>query len=134
MGTRSDHYSKVAGGFDRTADIPGKGGIRFITAANAVAGVVLLEPGDTNVIAEIPLAAANDYAIHLPPVGECVGQTYSILGRRATGSYVDGEVDVDDRGDAGLSATDGLSANSDRLVIRNFMGIHWDVLVDITTS
>lgn len=126
-------YDKVSGGFDRTADIPGKSKTRYITSADATAGVVELETGDTSVIAEIPLAAADSYVIKLPPISDTVGQRYSLYGRRATGSYVDGEVTVDDHGDGGLSATDGMTATGDHLCLEPFMGLLWKTVYDVTT-
>lgn len=101
-----------------------------------VTGAITLNPGDENVVAVVPLAAANTYNILLPPVGSCPGAKFWIKAERAAGVYVDGEVVVkgQDKSITGSVFTaDGLTATNDHLYIINVAGQLWHALVDVTT-
>jgi len=100
-----------------------------------VAAVTYLRPCDNVVRVKIPLAAADSYSVYLPQVASCPGAEFTIVGYRATGSYVDGEVAVKDLGDGagGAVTTDGLSADGDRLHLKNCGGKFYATLADVTT-
>ena len=101
-----------------------------------VTAAITLNPGDENVVAVVPLAAANTYDILLPPVGSCPGAKFWIKAERAAGVYVDGEVVVkgQDKSITGSVFTaDGLTATNDHLYIINVAGQLWHALVDVTT-
>ena len=101
-----------------------------------VTAAITLNPGDENVVAVVPLAAANTYNILLPPVGSCPGAKFWIKAERAAGVYVDGEVVVkgQDKSITGSVFTaDGLTATNDHLYIINVAGQLWHALVDVTT-
>ena len=100
-----------------------------------VAAAVSLRPCDNVVRATIPLADANSYAITLPLLGECPGAEFTIIGVRASGNYVDGQVTVVDHADGagGQLTTDGMSATADRLHIKNCGGKFYATLADVTT-
>lgn len=101
-----------------------------------VTAAITLNPGDENVVAVVPLAAANTYNILLPPVGSCPGAKFWIKAERAAGTYVDGEVVVkgQDKSITGSVFTaDGLTATNDHLYIINVAGQLWHALVDVTT-
>ena len=101
-----------------------------------VTAAITLNPGDENVVAVVPLAAADTYNILLPPVGSCPGAKFWIKAERASGVYVDGEVVVkgQDKSITGSVFTaDGLTATNDHLYIINVAGQLWHALVDVTT-
>jgi hypothetical protein len=102
-----------------------------------VSAATTLTPTQRNVLATIPLAAANDYSVTLPPVGECEdGARFLIRGVRASGSYVDGGVDVLAAGDEDRTTTivaDKMTASTDLVLVECVMGRYWRQLQDITT-
>lgn len=107
---------------------------KLVSSDDAVSGVVQLNPQDVFVLATIPLTGS--YKIKLPPVAEAVENAeYNILFKRATGTYVDGEVTVIAYGDAMISfaETDGATANNDRLAIKNIRRRYWRLVEDVTT-
>lgn len=83
----------------------------------------------------VPLAAADTYAITLPPVASCPGSRLVAIAARATGVYVDGEVTIQDQDDAATAdyASDALTAAADVLVIENFGGVMWVEHHNVTT-
>jgi hypothetical protein len=101
-----------------------------------VTGAVTLDADDEHVIAEIPLAAASDYDITLPPLSARPGQVIYVSCRRASGSYVDGGVQLVDQTDgikaAGLS-NDKLTAATDFWHVENVLGLFWRQIAETTT-
>lgn len=91
---------------------------------------------DEHVKVVIPLAAADDYDVTLPPLSARPGQEIYISCERASGSYVDGGVQLKDRTDgiksAGLS-NDKLTAATDFWHVRNVMGLFWLQIAETTT-
>lgn len=103
---------------------------RTVTAATQLTGA------DEHVKVTIPLAAANDYDVTLPPLSERPGQEIYISCVRASGSYVDGGVQLKDKSDGIKSAAltnDKLTAASDFWHVRNVMGLFWLQIAETTT-
>jgi hypothetical protein len=94
-----------------------------------------LLPHQTVVKAVIPLADANSYAITLPKVADGENREFVIFGIRASGSYVDGVVTVQDADDgiADNYASSDLTANGDHVVVKNFAGRFYREIVERTT-
>lgn len=103
---------------------------REITAAATLTG------NDHHVIAVIPLASASDFDITLPPLAENPGQEIVVTVRRATGSYVDGGVQLVANSDgykaAGLT-NDKLTTVGDFWHVRNVAGLWWQEIAELTT-
>lgn len=103
---------------------------RVITAAETLTGE------DEHVIAEVPLAAADDFDITLPPLSARPWQKIVVTARRASGSYVDGGVQLVDQSDgyksAGLTA-DKLTAAGDFWYVENVGGLYWREIEELTT-
>ena len=109
-------------------------GVEWYTVTEATT----LEPWQRHVLALIPLAAADTYAITLPSVSDaqCVDKLFTIRGEHTSGVYVNGEVTVQDQDDTLLATdltTDGLTATKDHISILNCGGISWKTIQDQTT-
>lgn len=103
---------------------------RKVSAATTLTG------NDEHVRVVIPLASANDYDVTLPPLTERPGQVIYISCERASGSYVDGGVQLVDQSDgiksAGLS-NDKLTAATDFWHVENVLGLFWRQIAETTT-
>lgn len=113
----------------RHLEIAENGTTTVVTAATT------LNPSQCDVEVQIPLASADSYAITLPPVGQCNGMRFTFIARRITGTYVDGEVTIQDQDDNLITnlASDGLTASGDYLAIDNLGGRIWVTAYDVTT-
>lgn len=112
----------------------GVGGDRLNVQEITEAGSI--NPGVAVVHVTIPLAAANSYAVALPPAAECFGQKILVRGIRASGTYVDGEVTVTPPTD-GVAAsgitTDPMTATNDYVWIENVQGLFWRQIAELST-
>lgn len=100
-----------------------------------VTAATTLNPGQTHVVAIIPLATADDYTITLPPVSECGDDIFLIEGIRADGVYVDGNVTVDSQNE-GLVAdgitTDTMTTSGDYVLVQAVKGRFWRQIAELT--
>lgn len=96
-------------------------------ALSNVASAYTLSVMDTVVQVEIPLAAADDYDIILPPVGAAPGTKLYMEFHRADGIYVDGAVTVKGAGDEAGTSYASLPVSDDGafLVLENLAGRRW---------
>lgn len=120
--TQDSQMDKLARGENQT--------VPRITEATTLTG------GQTRVDVTIPLATADDYAITLPPVAECAGREFVFRGIRASGSYVDGAVTIQDQDDSILAsdiASDPMTATNDYVVVANRGGLFWVITEEVTT-
>ena len=103
--------------------------------ADVVSGTVKLAPDEVSVIATIPLADADTYDLELPDTPEAFDRDYVIIGVRASGSYVDGEVQVTAPTGVqfALPTIDAMKASGSRLRIRNVRGRYYAVDEDSFT-
>lgn len=101
----------------------------------AVDEATQLEGGQNVIEATIPLASANSYAITLPPVASCPWQRFLVWAKRATGSYVDGGVTLQDADDNSVAnfASDAMTATNDYVYVENVGGRFWRLVAEVTT-
>lgn len=95
-----------------------------------------LSANSQHVEVQIPLAAADDYDVTLPPVAESAGVEIYVSATRITGSYVDGGVqlvDVTDGHKASGLTNDKMTANADFWHVRNVLGLFWIEVAETTT-
>lgn len=97
-----------------------------------------LKPYQRRVLATIPLASANAYAITLPHLSEVPnGAVFLIRFVRASGSYVDGTVTVQDQDEPvlGTDYAQTAFANANDYVVLMAVGhMKWVVLEDIVAG
>lgn len=95
-----------------------------------------LTANDVHIVAEIPLASANDYTITLPPLSARPWQEILVTVRRASGTYVNGGVQLSAGSDgykaAGLT-NDKLTTAGDFWHVRNVGGLWWQEIAELTT-
>lgn len=112
----------------------GVGGDRLRIQEISEAGAI--EPGVGVVHVTIPLAAADSYAVSLPPAAECYDERIFIRGIRASGTYVDGDVTVTPPTDGLIASgitTDTMTATNDYVLVENVKGLFWRQVAEVTT-
>ena len=96
-------------------------------ALSSVTKAYTLSATDTVVRVEIPLAAADNYDVILPPVGAVPGTKLYMEFHRADGIYVNGAVTVKGAGDEVGTSYASLPVSDDGafLVLENLAGRRW---------
>lgn len=105
------------------------GGRKALTASGTLAAT------DRTVLATIPLAAADNVVITLPPLALWPNSTILVVGKRASGSYVNGTVVVQDQDDNGIAnyTSAAMTATGDYVLVYNHDGHAVVELNELTT-
>lgn len=101
----------------------------LVTAANAMSVYY------ATILATIPLADANSYVVTLPPLALWPNQWICMICKRATGSYVDGTVKIQDADDNGVAnfISDAATATGDFVLVYNHDGQAAFIMKELTT-
>lgn len=87
------------------------------------------------ILATIPLAVADAVVVTLPPLALWPNQWICMICKRASGSYVDGTVKIQDADDNGVAnfISDACTATGDFVLVYNHDGQAAFIMKELTT-